>query len=225
MTSALPERSGALDAAAGVELAARLEEFDAAVVGPGLGSSPATVAAVREAVRRARVPLVLDADGLNAFAGQAALLAERTGAIVATPHPGEAGRLLGRGAKDVQADRLGNARELAHLTRSCVVLKGEASLTATPDAKVVVNSSGTPLLATAGSGDVLSGVIAALLASGLPPPDAAAAGVWLHGAAGELLALELGDAGLLAHEVADAIPRVRRALQESNPGTRNTERG
>jgi ADP-dependent NAD(P)H-hydrate dehydratase / NAD(P)H-hydrate epimerase len=225
MTSALPERSGALDTAAGAELAARLEEFDAAVVGPGLGASPPTVAAVREAIRRARLPLVLDADGLNAFAGHAPLLAEGMGAIVATPHPGEAGRLLGREAKEVQTDRLGAARELAHLTRSCVVLKGEASLTATPDGKVVVNSSGTPLLATAGSGDVLSGVIAALLASGLPSPDAAAAGVWLHGAAGELLALELGDAGLLAHEVADAVPRVRRALQESEPGTRNREHG
>ena len=221
MTSALPERGGALDAAAGAELCAHLEDFDAAVLGPGLGTAAHTVAAIREAVGGSRLPLVLDADGLNAFAGRAGALAGRAGPLVATPHPGEAGRLLGRSAREVQADRLDTARALADSTHSCVVLKGEASLTATPDGRVVVNSSGTPLLATAGSGDVLSGLVAALLGAGLAAPDAAAAGVWLHGAAGELLADELGDAGLLAHEVADAVPRVRRALVAEN-GKRET---
>ena len=212
MTQGLPERDGFLDSPAATEIVRRLEEFDAAVLGPGLGTSPETVAAIEQVVRAGRIPLLLDADGLNAFAGRADALARRTGPLVATPHPGEAGRLLGRPAKDVQADRLGAARELARRTRSCVLLKGEASLTATPEGRVVVNSSGTPLLATAGSGDVLSGVIAALLAAGLAPPDAAAAGAWLHGAAGEHLEGKLGDAGLLAHEVADAVPLVRRAL-------------
>ena len=224
MTRTLPERAGAMDAAAGAELRARLEEYDAAVLGPGLGTAAHTVAAVREAVTGSRLPLVLDADGLNAFGGRAASLTGRGGPLVATPHPGEAGRLLGRSAREVQADRLGAARELADSTESCVILKGEASLTATPDGRVVVNSSGTPLLATAGSGDVLSGLVAALLGAGLPAPDAAAAGVWLHGAAGEWLTAELGDAGLLAHEVADAVPRVRRELFAEN-GKRETGNG
>ena len=212
MTYGLPERAGALDSAAGEELVPRLADFDAAVVGPGLGTSPETVAAVEEVVSRAALPMVLDADGLNAFAGRARALASRRGTIVATPHPGEAGRLLGRAASEVQATRLESARELARQTGGCVLLKGEGSLTAEPDGRVVVNSSGTPLLATAGSGDVLSGLIGSLLAAGLTGRDAAAAGAWLHGAAGERLQGTLGDAGLLAHEVADALPLVRRGL-------------
>jgi ADP-dependent NAD(P)H-hydrate dehydratase / NAD(P)H-hydrate epimerase len=216
MTQGLAERDGALDAPAGAELVRRLDKFDAAVVGPGIGTVPGTVAAVEQVVREVRIPLVLDADGLNIFAGRADVLARREGPLVATPHPGEAGRLLGRAARDVQANRLDAARELARRTRSCVLLKGEASLTVTPEGRVVVNSSGTPLLATAGSGDVLSGLIAALLAAGLAPPDAAAAGAWLHGAAGEHLGRKLGDAGLLAHEVADAVPLVRHALASEN---------
>ena len=160
---------------------------------------------------------------LNAFAGRPRELSRRRGPTVATPHPGEAGRLLGRSSRDVQSDRLAAARALAKAARCCVLLKGEASLTATPDGRVVVNPTGTPLLATAGSGDVLSGVIAALVAGGLAPEDAAAAAAWLHGAAGERLARTLGDAGLLAHEVADAIPRVRRGLRDRRHGTR--ERG
>ena len=213
MTESLPERDGALAAAAGEELLARLEGFDAAVVGPGLGTSPGTVAAVRTALARLRVPVVLDADGLNAFAPGLRRLAGRRGPTLLTPHPGEAARLLGVSSRDVQADRPKAARSLARRCRCAVLLKGEASLLALPDGRVVVNPTGTPLLATAGSGDVLAGLIAALVAGGLPVGDAAAAGAWLHGAAAESLAEELGDAGLLAHEVADRVPRVRRRLR------------
>ena len=223
MTVGLPEEDGSLSAAAGRELTARLVDFDAAVLGPGLGTSAGAVAAIREVVTKTRLPLVLDADGLNAFAGRPRELSRRRGPTVATPHPGEAGRLLGRSSRDVQSDRLAAARALAKAARCCVLLKGEATLTATPDGRVVVNPTGTPLLATAGSGDVLAGVIAALVAGGLAPEDAAAAAAWLHGAAGERLARTLGDAGLLAHEVADAVPRVRRGLRARNtePGTRD----
>ena len=221
MTVGLAEQDGCLTAAAGADLVTRLEEFDAAVVGPGLGTSPGAVAAIRAVVSRTRLPLVLDADGLNAFSGRPRELSRRRGPTVATPHPGEAGRLLGRSARDVQSDRLAAARALAKTTRCCVLLKGEASLTATPDGRVVVNPTGSPLLATAGSGDVLAGVIGALVAGGLPVEDAAAAAAWLHGAAGERLALTLGDAGLLAAEVADAVPRVRRSLREAGHATRH----
>ena len=221
MTQGLAEKDGVLAEQAGGELLERFKDFDAAVVGPGLGTASQTVKAIEAIVGRARLPLVLDADGLNAFTGRARLLARRKGPMVATPHPGEAGRLLGKSARDVQVDRMAAARALSRLVRSCVLLKGEASLTATPDGRLVVNSSGTPLLATAGSGDVLSGVIAALLATGLGTEAAASAAAWLHGAAGEMLARTLGDAGLLSHEVADAIPLVRRELHESN-GRRET---
>jgi hydroxyethylthiazole kinase-like uncharacterized protein yjeF len=149
---------------------------------------------------------------LNAFAGRAETLAARRGPTVATPHPGEAGRLLGKETAWIQAHRLDAARELVRIAECCVLLKGEASLTAAPDGRVIVNSSGTPLLATAGSGDVLSGLIAALLAAGIGAPDAAASAAWLHGAAAERLSKRLGDAGLLAHEVADTVPEVRREI-------------
>ena len=216
MTQGLAEKDGALAARAAAELLERLEEFDAAVVGPGLGTASDTVKAVETLVERAPLPMVLDADGLNAFAGRARALARRKGTMAATPHPGEAGRLLGKSARDVQSDRLAAARELSRLARCCVLLKGEASLTATPDGRLVVNSSGTPLLATAGSGDVLAGVIAAFLAAGLAVETATAVAAWLHGAAGERLAEVLGDAGLLSHEVADAIPLVRRELRDGS---------
>lgn len=221
MTEALPEKSGALAAEAGAELARRLGAFDVAVVGPGIGTSGGTVAALRDLVVGIRIPLVLDADGLNAFAGDLRRLALCRAPTLLTPHPGEAARLLASSTGAVQADRLKAVRSLARRSRCAVLLKGEATLAAAPDGRVVVNPTGTPLLATAGSGDVLAGLIGALIAGRLEIADAAMAGAWLHGAAGETLAQRLGDAGLLAHEVADAVPAVRQALR-TGPVRRET---
>lgn len=218
MTEALPERDGALAAEAGAQLVARLEGFDAAVVGPGLGTAAGTVAAVHALLAGRRLPVVLDADGLNAFARRLPRLARRRGPTLLTPHPGEAARLLGVSSEDVERDRPRAARSLARRSRCVVLLKGEASLLARPDGRVVVNPTGTPLLATAGSGDVLAGLAAALVAGGLPVADAAVAGAWLHGAAAEALAGELGDAGLLSHEVADMLPRVRKRIRAGTGG-------
>jgi NAD(P)H-hydrate epimerase len=214
MTSALPESAGAIAEAGGRALAAALTGFDAAVAGPGLGEAAGTIRMLERLLREARIPIVADADALNAFRGRPTYFARRRSPTVLTPHPGEAGRLLGRSSRAVQADRLGAARALARRSRAVVVLKGANTLIASPSGEVVVNPTGTPLLATAGSGDVLAGVIGALLAGGLSARDAALAGAFLHGAAAELLARDLGDAGLLAHEVADAIPRARRALRD-----------
>jgi NAD(P)H-hydrate epimerase len=214
MTEALPEERGGIAASAGRIAIRLLAGFDAAVVGPGLGTAAGTVAFLEELLARTRLPLVLDADALNAFAGRPSALggAARSGRIVLTPHPGEAGRLLGRTARAVQADRLGAARALARAARGIAVLKGAHTLVADPRGETVANPTGTPLLATAGSGDVLAGAIGAFLAGGLSPRDAALAGVWIHGAAAEALEPRLGDTGLLAHEIADALPGVRRAL-------------
>jgi NAD(P)H-hydrate epimerase len=157
---------------------------------------------------------VCDADFLNAFSARSRVFAGR----VLTPHPGEAGRLLGVSTRQVQQDRLGSARELARRSRAVVLLKGAASLVATADGAVRVNPTGTPLLATAGSGDVLAGAIAALLARGLGPADAASAAAFLHGAAAEALSARLGDAGLLASELADALPAARKAMEMARAG-------
>jgi NAD(P)H-hydrate epimerase len=210
MTFGLPEEGGAIAAAAWPHAAAALKEFDAAVAGPGLSTAHGAVSFL-DHLRRWPRPLVCDADALNAFAGRPRAFASRSPRVL-TPHPGEAARLLGVSTRTIQADRLGSARRLARSAGAVVVLKGAATLVAEPGGSVAVNPTGTPLMATAGSGDVLAGALGALLAGGTRAREAARAAVWLHGAAGELLAQDLGDAGLLSHELADAIPRARRDL-------------
>lgn len=215
MTRAFPDEEGAFALEAAEPLAKALASagLDAVVAGPGLSTGEG----IREALRlllRSRLPLVCDADALNAFAGEAGAFSRRSPTIL-TPHPGEAGRLLGISTADVQKDRIGAATRLARASRAVVVLKGEGTLIATPAGRVSVNPTGTPLLSTAGSGDVLAGAIGALLASGLPAEDAAIAAVWIHGAAAEKLAERLGDAGLLTSELADALPEARLAVRRA----------
>jgi hydroxyethylthiazole kinase-like uncharacterized protein yjeF len=217
MTRPLAEENGAIAASAAAEIARALRGFDAVVVGPGLSTEGGAAAAV-EAALAASIPLVADADALNALAGRPGRFARRRAATILTPHPGEAGRLLSRSAREVQEDRLGSVRALARRTRSVVLLKGARTLVADPSGEVAVNPTGTPLLATAGSGDVLSGILGALLAGGLAAREAAVAGAWLHGAAAQSLVGRLGDAGLHSHEVADAVPGTRRALRARGAG-------
>jgi NAD(P)H-hydrate epimerase len=214
MTFGLPEDNGTIaEDAAGPALAA-LKSFDAAVVGPGLSTAPGTVAFLRRLLG-ASLPLVCDADALNAFPGRPEIFASR----ILTPHPGEAARLLGISAREVQSDRLAAVARLARRSRGVVLLKGAASLAAAAGGRRVrVNPTGTPLMATAGSGDVLAGAIGAFVAGGMAPFDAVVAGAWLHGAAGEILARRLGDAGLLARELADALPRARQDLARFGAG-------
>jgi NAD(P)H-hydrate epimerase len=208
MTRGLPEIGGAIAETAARPTLEALRGFDAAVVGPGLTTAAGTVAFLRRLLST-RVPLVCDADGLNAFAGRPRAFASR----VVTPHPGEAARLLGVSAGRIQKDRVGSARRLARKSGAVVVLKGAASLIAADRGRrVTVNPTGTPLMATAGSGDVLAGALGALLAAGYGAEDAALVAVWLHGAAGEICARRLGDAGLLAEELADALPIARREV-------------
>jgi ADP-dependent NAD(P)H-hydrate dehydratase / NAD(P)H-hydrate epimerase len=211
MTRELPEKDGAIAAAAGEELARSLPDFDAAVLGPGLGVTDETREALSAALK-VRISAVLDADALNAFAGEPAALAKRGAPTVVTPHPGEMGRLLSLPTREIQADRLGAVRRMAQAGRCVAVLKGEGTLTASPSGPTFVNPTGTPLLAAPGSGDVLSGIVGAFLARGMPAHDAAWVAAYLHGAAAERLARRLGDAGLLASELADALPEARAEL-------------
>jgi ADP-dependent NAD(P)H-hydrate dehydratase / NAD(P)H-hydrate epimerase len=206
---------GELAAAAADDLVRLAAERDALVLGPGVGRSAEPRALVRRVARAARVPLVLDADGIVAFAGEPELLRERASTAVLTPHPGEAGALLGRDAADVNRDRIGAARAIAERTGAVVVLKGAATVVADPDGRVRVNPTGGPVLGTGGTGDVLAGVVGALLAQGLAPFDAASAGAYLHGAAGDLLADEIGRAGILAGDVARALPQAAEALRRA----------
>ena len=179
-------------------------------LGPGLGRRDGAVAFARALARAATVALVLDADGLNAHAGHLGELTERQAPTVLTPHAGELGRLLEMDSSAIDAERLRHVRAAAELSGAVVVLKGDDSLIADPSGLVAVSPGGAPALATAGTGDVLTGVIAALLAQGMDPFDGAAAGVWLHAAAGRQAARRLGaPEAVVASDVIEALPAAR----------------
>jgi hydroxyethylthiazole kinase-like uncharacterized protein yjeF len=182
----------------------------ALALGPGLGRSEPAAIFARRLARAAKLPMVLDADGLNAHAGRLAELTHRPAPTVLTPHAGELGRLLNIESSQVEAERLRHAREAAARSGAIVVLKGDDTLVAAPDGRVAVSRGGSPALATAGTGDVLTGVIAALLAQELDPLLAAAAGVLLHARAGRLAALAVGSAeAVIASDVIEALARAR----------------
>ncbi|HTQ04448.1 MAG TPA: NAD(P)H-hydrate dehydratase [Polyangiaceae bacterium] len=184
-----------------------LERTDTVVVGPGLGVGAFARRVVDHVALGWRGRAVVDADALTAFAGRAEALAKAPGELVLTPHPGELARLLGRSTEAVEADRFGAAREAVERTGRVVLLKGAFTLIAAPGRAIAVNPTGNGLLATGGAGDVLAGVIGAL-SVGAEPYAAACAGAYVHGAAADLLAADLAvDRGVLAHEVADAVPR------------------
>jgi NAD(P)H-hydrate epimerase len=219
MTAPVPEAAGGcfgrLAEKPVLELAAAR---DVVALGPGLGRTEETRAFVRGVTRSLANPLVLDADGLVAFEGALPELRARRAPTVLTPHPGEAALLLGGSAAGVNADRPAAARRLAAETGALVVLKGAATLVAEPGGFLLVNPTGGPALASGGTGDVLTGVIAGFLAQGLAPRDAAALGVFVHGLAADRLAERHGAAGVLAGEVAGALPDALRALGESSGG-------
>jgi len=210
MTEPLDGSPGAgLGPAASRQALDLLRSRDALVLGPGLGTTPGSCRAIGEIVAGCDVPSVIDADGLNALALEdrsARSWTQRPAQVVLTPHPGEAARLLGSSAREVQADRLGAARQLAGDTGTVVVLKGHRSLVAAPDGRVAVNASGNPGMATAGSGDVLSGIVGTFLARGFSAWDAARLAVFAHGAAGDLAAGPCGQEGLIASDIVNRLP-------------------
>lgn len=182
------------------------ERAAAGVLGPGMGRDPGTVELAREAAAAIEAPLAIDADGLNAFAGELGRIAERSAPTILTPHAGELGRLLGRDSEQIGAHRLACAREAATAAAAIVVLKGDDTIV-TDGKRVAVNALSAPALATAGTGDVLSGVVAALLARGLDPFAAACAAVIAHARAGRDAATRIGAAeSVIATDVIDSIP-------------------
>ncbi len=181
------------------------------VAGCGIGTGLLAANILSELfVLRREAPLVLDADALNLLARGEIQPGWGAGPVVLTPHPAEAARLLGAGTADVQADRPGAARELARRYGAWIVLKGAGTVVCSPQGALQTNPSGNPGLATAGTGDVLAGMLGALLAQQLPLEQAVAGAVWLHGAAADaLVAAGIGPVGLTAGELADAARRLR----------------
>jgi hydroxyethylthiazole kinase-like uncharacterized protein yjeF len=201
MTQPLPEAPGGVCAAEAADLVLAAAA-DVVAIGPGLGTGPAVRGFVREILARCEQPLVVDADALNACAGDPGVLRGREGRpVVITPHPGEMARLLGCSAADVQANRVGLALELSTTHQLYVVLKGYRTIVATPDGVAYVNPTGSPGMATGGTGDVLTGMIAAWLAQLLDPEAACQVGVYVHGAAGELSDADEGEISMTAGDL------------------------
>jgi ADP-dependent NAD(P)H-hydrate dehydratase / NAD(P)H-hydrate epimerase len=206
MSVACPGGDGCLAPASLKAVLRTFEPAAAGVLGPGLGRDPGAVELARDAVAAIEAPLVLDADGLNAFAGQIDRLAARATTTILTPHAGELGRLLDRPSAEISAHRLGAAREASRRAGAVVVLKGDDTIVCAGE-RVAVNALSAPALATAGTGDVLSGILAAFLARGLDPFAAACAAVLAHARAGRDAAVRLGaPEPVIASDVIDSIP-------------------
>jgi len=208
MTLPLPETyERTLDTRA---LAVILEHAEAAnvlAIGPGISRHPDTAVLVRRLVARVDKPMVIDADGLNAFADASVLLEGDHAPAVLTPHPGEMSRLMGVPTEKIQARRAYFSEAAANRFRSVIILKGACSLIAEPGRHLALNPTGNPGMATGGTGDVLTGIVAGLIAQGLLPFEAAAAGAYLHGLAGDIAARQVGEASLVAGDVLAALPQ------------------
>lgn len=188
------------------ELQDRLADMDACLVGPGMGKSYDTEEVVYGVLEAAKCPVVLDADGINVLAGHIDRLDKVSVPVVLTPHTGEFLRIGG----DPALDRISAAKEMARRSGAIVVLKGYRTVVAGPDGTVYVNSTGNPGMATGGSGDVLSGILTCLLGQGMEPVKAAAAAVWIHGAAGDLCAKRFGRRSMLPTDMIEALSEILR---------------
>lgn len=188
-------------------LLALAEKTDMVVIGPGLSLHEETQRLVRELARAIEKPVLIDGDGLTAVAGHPRIIRGRRAATILTPHPGEMSRLTGKSVGEIERDRVGALQAAAKELKAIVVLKGPHSLIGAPDGRVFINLSGNPGMATAGSGDVLAGAIAAMCGLGLSPEDAARKGVFLHGVAGDLAAVDKGEDGITARDIMDYLPR------------------
>jgi len=213
MTAPVADFNGEVSLQALDELLAMASDKQALAIGPGLGLGEEAAGLVRRLLQDTELPTVVDADGLTALCGHAHLLERQLDRqIVLTPHPGEMARLTGLTTADIQADRFNVARDFATRHNVVLVLKGARTLTASPEGRVHVNSSGHAGLASGGMGDVLTGLIGSLLAQGLTAFDAATLGVFLHGMAADRLRGAFGDAGLLATDIIRELPAARQAL-------------
>jgi NAD(P)H-hydrate epimerase len=213
----LPEHDGAIDATAASKIVAALPRYDALLIGPGLGRSKGAEAVVRgvlTAPEALRLPVVIDADGLNALAVWRSWWTEVKAKAVLTPHPGEMARLARTEVAAVQKDRRASATAQAEAWGQVVVLKGAHTLVVSPDGETLVSPVATAALATAGTGDVLAGTLAGLLAQGVAPFEAAGLAVYLHGAAAGVLSEAIGESGLLAGDLAAAIAGIAAELRK-----------
>jgi NAD(P)H-hydrate epimerase len=185
-------------------------------VGPGLSTHPETVRLVMDVVRAAKIPLVIDADGITALAEQPEVLTKASAPVILTPHPGELSRLLAVSTEELAGKRIPIAQKVASTYNVTLVLKGARTLIAEPSGVVHINPTGNPGMATGGTGDILTGMIAGLIAQGLEPARAATVGVYLHGLAGDLACQHLGPEAMIAGDLLEKLPEAIRAVKAGN---------
>lgn len=189
---------------------------DSVAIGPGISREPDTVALVRRLVKECELPMVVDADGLNAIAEDVSILLEtKSPSIVLTPHPGEMSRLSGDSIATIELNRIAAAREFAVRYGVFLILKGAGTIIATPEGEIAVNGSGNPGMGSGGMGDVLTGVIVSLLGQGYPAAEACRLGVFLHGYAADLAAEEKGEIGITATDVQERLPMAYKKLNDN----------
>ena len=217
MTVPLPDQGTGLHLEEAFDTIVRVAEGKQTLaLGPGLGTASHTRNLVSRIIREIDLPMVIDADGLNNLSGHTGWLKGRKSATILTPHPGEMARLTGLSTSAIQQDRLTAARRLAEATRTYVVLKGARTVIAEPDGQAWINPTGNAGMAAGGMGDVLTGIIAGLLAQGCPASEACRAGVYLHGAAADILA-RTASRGYLATEVMDTVPQAIQQVLDDPP--------
>jgi len=215
MTVPLADRDGLITLAAADRVAELAASSQALAFGPGLGQSDDLRQLVRQMVTTLKLPMVIDADGLNLLAGQLDCLLERQGGIlILTPHPGEMARLTGMSVAAIEADRFNTARDFACRHQVILLLKGARTIVAAPDGRVHINTSGNSGLSSGGSGDVLTGLIGGLLAQGTDPFVAASLAAWWHGRAAEQIAADRGAVGMTASDLIHQLPLVRQELAQ-----------
>ncbi|OPY91459.1 MAG: Bifunctional NAD(P)H-hydrate repair enzyme Nnr [Syntrophus sp. PtaU1.Bin208] len=216
----VPQRETAAGSLSGDNFAGLLdlsERMDMVVIGPGLSLEEETQSLVRSLVQDISRPLLIDGDGLTAIASRLELIRGRKGPTILTPHLGEMARISGKGIPDIRRNRIGVLQETAADLQAVIVLKGAHSLIGMPDGRVFVNLSGNAGMATAGSGDVLTGTIAALYGQGMPLEEAVCKGVFIHGLSGDLAAESRGEDGMTAQDILEFLPEARKADREGLP--------
>ena len=228
MTEPLPETdAGTIATSAGVRIEELLKVITVAAIGPGISRDPHTATLVRSLVAHQKIPMVVDADGLNAFEGHTNDLKGKDRLLVITPHPGEMVRLVGRSVAEVQKDRLGVARQFAREHELIVVLKGHRTLVVQPDGEAWVNTTGNPGMATGGTGDILTGMVAGMLGQEKRAQNpqsailAVCAAVYLHGLAGDVMRETVGEHSLVATDLLRGLPTAFERARQSAPAGRS----
>jgi len=213
MTEPLPDTGRGFFSKDAIKRALELAEGKSAVaIGPGISTDPETVEFVREFIRRCRLPMVIDADGLNCISKDPDILKDNSSRLIITPHPGEMSRIVGVAISKIQEERIKTCEEFIENYGTHLVLKGARTIVALPNKEIFINPTANPVLSSGGTGDVLTGLIGGFLARGLPLDKAAIAGVYIHGICGERLSEEKGVSGVLAGELLSIVPEVIQKL-------------